>query len=317
MTTATTAAADQAPTHDELVAFDRAARSILSDNTKLRKLPDGSAIINAGISLAPAKRSGVVNVCPFATAACIAACVLWFAGRTVTATVRRAAIARTKLWHFWPARFYDRLHRSLSALERRARKLAVRAFCRLNVASDIEHPHDVCTRHPAITFYDYSKDVERCRRYARGEFPANYHLSYSLHESSTFADVHELHAAGVNIVAVFDSYYFGPRHRYGVLPAAVEFRNSVTGESFTVPLVDGDAHDLRVPEFDGRGVVVGLRLKGGRKSKAAAIRAGFARHFAAGARWFTGELVREGTAVVELRHDVPAADRAAALTILA
>lgn len=286
-----------------LESLNSAVREILSDNTKLRKLPTGSEIINAGVSLAPAKRAGVANVCPHATPGCLAACVLWFAGRTVTAVVRRAAIARTKLWHFYPAAFYDRLHRALSALERRAAKLGVRAFCRLNVASDIEHPHDVCSRHPGITFYDYSKDVGRCMRYASGEFPSNYHLSYSLNEESTFENVEKLLNAGVNIIAVFNSHYFGPRHRYGVLPAAVQFLTAGGFMGRTVAVVDGDVHDLRTPEFDGRGVVVGLRLKGGRISKARAIATGFARTWNAAAEkeYFVDELRREGTAAVILK----------------
>ena len=281
-----------------------AARSMLSDNTKLRKLPDGSAVINAGVTLAPSKRSGILNVCPHATAGCIAACVLWFAGRTVTATVRRAAIARTKLWAFFPEVFYARLGRALQALERRARKLGVRAFCRLNVASDIDHPLDVVTDHPAITFYDYSKSVDRCDRYARGEMPANYHCSYSLSEKSTFDDVSRLLDAGVNVVIVFHSHYFGPRHRYGVLPAAVTFTAGPSGMiGPTVPVVDGDVHDLRVPEFDGRGVVIGLRLKGGTVAKYRALAHGFARTWSAAAEkeYRVGELVREGLAVVELK----------------
>jgi hypothetical protein len=291
-----------------LAVLCSAVKDILSDNTKLRKLPDGSAIINAGITMAPSKRSGIINVCPFATPGCIKACVLWFAGRTVTAVVRRAAIARTKLWHYYPERFYSRLHKALFALERRARRLAVRAFCRLNVASDIEHPVDVVERHPDITFYDYTKDADRCRRYARGEFPANYHVSYSLSEESTFEDVAELIRLGVNVVAVFNSYYFGPRHRYGVLPQSVEFRADDGFGMIVVDTVDGDIHDLRVPEFDGRGVVVGLRLKGGTKAKADAIASGFARTWstAAASEYLVDELVRSGRAVVTLRTAISA-----------
>lgn len=287
-----------------LETLDSSVRSILSENTKLRKLPSGVEVINAGVSLAPSKRSGVVNVCPHATAACIAACVLWFAGRTVTAVVRAAAVARTKLWYFHPETFYRRLHRELATMARRAEKLGVRAFCRLNVASDIEHPHDVCAAHQSITFYDYTKDVSRAMRYAAGEFPANYHLSYSLHENSTYDDVSRLLNSGVNVVVVFNSHYFGPRHRYGALPETVTFTAGDRGAvSTTVPVVDGDVHDLRTPEFDGRGVVVGLRLKGGKAARAKAIASGFARSWSAAAEreFFVDELRRSGSAVVSLK----------------
>ena len=280
--------------------IDRDVRSILSDNTKLRKLPNGAEVINAGVTLAPSKRSGVVNVCPHATAACILVCVLWFAGRTVTKTVREAATKRTRLWFYDPARFYARLHRELSQLAKRAARKSVRAFCRLNVASDIDHPHDIATAHPDITMYDYTKSVEKAEQYGRGELPTNYHVSYSVSERSTFADVRRLHTLGVNLVVVFDSHYFGPLHRYGAVPERVVFRDRTTGEEFSTDTVDGDIHDLRTPEFDGRGVVVALRAKGSKSLRERAAQMGFIRHHADGAKWYVDEHRRAGVAVVEL-----------------
>lgn len=280
--------------------MDTAVRSILSDNTKLRKLPNGGRVINAGVTLAPSKRSGVVNVCPHATAACILVCVLWFAGRTVTRTVREAATKRTRLWFYDPQRFYARLSRELTALAKRAARLGVRAFCRTNVASDIEHPHEVYAAHPSITFYNYTKSVEHATAYGRGELPANLHVSYSVSERSTFADCVALHRLGVNLVVVFDSHYFGPLHRYGAIPARVVFRDRTTGEEFSCDTVDGDIHDLRVPEFDGRGKCVPLRAKGSKSLRAKAAAMGFIRHHEEGARWYVDEHRSEGVAVVEL-----------------
>jgi hypothetical protein len=284
----------------DTAAINRSVRSILSDNTKLRKLPNGQKVINAGVTLAPSKRSGIVNVCPHATAACILVCVLWFAGRTVTRTVREAATKRTRLWFYDAATFYSRLSRELAALARKAARDGVRAFCRLNVASDIDHPHEVVAAHPSITFYDYTKDEAKAAAYGRGELPANYHVSYSVSERTTFATARELNAAGVNLVVVFDSHYFGPLHRFGVVPASVRFVSRVTGEAFTVETVDGDIHDLRTPEFDGRGVVVALRAKSGQKLRERAKSLGFIKSFPAGVRWFVDEHVRDGVATVEL-----------------
>lgn len=281
-------------------SIDTAVRSILSDNTKLRKLPDGSRIINAGVTLAPSKRSGVVNVCPHATAACILVCVLWFAGRTVTRTVREAATKRTRLWFYDPARFYARLRRELNALARKAARDGVRAFCRTNVASDVDHPAEVYESHPDVTFYNYTKNVETAAAYGRGELPANYHVSYSVSERTTFADASMLHALGVNLVVVFNSHYFGPLHRYGAVPSRVIFRDRTTGNEFATDTVDGDIHDLRVPEFDGRGVCVPLRAKGSKTLRETAARMGFIRHHEEGAKWYVDEHRREGIAVVEL-----------------
>jgi len=284
----------------DTVAINRSVRSILSDNTKLRKMPDGSRVINAGVTLAPSKRSGIVNVCPHATAACILVCVLWFAGRTVTRTVREAATKRTRLWFYDAATFYARLASELSSLARKAARDGVRAFCRLNVASDIDHPHEVVAAHPDITFYDYTKDAAKAAAYGRGELPSNYHVSYSVSERTTFETARGLIAVGVNLVVVFDSHYFGPLHRYGIVPASVRFVSRATGEGFTVATVDGDIHDLRTPEFDGRGVVVALRAKSGAKLRERAKAMGFIKTFPAGSRWYVDEHRSEGVAVVEL-----------------
>lgn len=284
----------------DVATLDNAVRSILSDNAKLRKMPDGGQVINAGVTMAPSKRSGVVNVCPHATAACILVCVLWFAGRTVTKTVRAAATKRTRLWFYFPEVFYARLQTELTALAKRAAKLGAKAFCRLNVASDIDHPTSIPERNPTVTFYDYTANVERAAAYGRGELPQNYHVAFSVKESTTFADAKRLHSLGVNLVVVFNSHYFGPRHRYGILPSEVVFRSRETGETFATKTVDGDIHDIRTPQYDGRGKVVALRAKGSADLRKRAEGMGFVKHFADGAEWYENRHVSRGSVVVEL-----------------
>jgi hypothetical protein len=273
------------------VDWNSRVSSILSSNSKIEKTPAGVPIINSGISLAPAKRSGVLNVCPEATAACMAACVLWFAGRTVTAVVRGAAIARTMLYRYSPAVFFARLHREIDAQERAADAIGARSFIRPNAASDLDYGPEIARMHPRTTFYDYSKVRQRIRDYLAGKFPPNYYVSYSVHESSEFADVAEFLRAGGNVVVVVDSYYWGPSKRYGTLPEIVTFTGP-TGEEITVPAVDGDVSDPRTPEFDGRGVAVCLRLKSqSNKVKTAARKSGFARAFQFGGKEFSQRLL--------------------------
>jgi hypothetical protein len=292
------------PRNPELVNWSDRVDSVLSSNAKLEKTPAGGAAIVTGISLAPAKRSGVVNVCQFATKACIAACVLWFAGRTVTAAVRAAATARTMLWHFDPTTFYARLRKELSALVRKGARDGKRIFVRLNTASDIDHGTDIPASFPSVVFYDYSKSVERVLRYCRGLYPANYFISLSVHEDSAFADVSEVLQAGGNVVVVVDAYYWGPSKRYGLLPAKVCFV-SPTGERITVASVDGDIADVRTPEFDGRGAAVCLRLKGqSNKTKENARRSGFARPWSLGGKEHSQRFempAPRGTLVVRLK----------------
>ena len=275
------------PKNPAAIDWNGRVSSILSSNTKIAKTPAGTAIINSGISLAPSKRSGIRNVCAEATAACIAACVLWFAGRTMTAVVRGAAIARTMLLHFMPAVFHARLDRELAAQEAAADAEGARSFCRPNAASDEDYGPAIAARHPRTTFYDYSKVRQRIRDYLAGKFPPNYHVSYSVHEHSKFCDVAEFLRAGGNVVIVVDSYYWGPSKRFGTLPAEVTFRGP-SGEELTVPAIDGDVYDIRTPEFDGRGNAVCLRLKSqSNRVKAAARKSGFARWFEFGGKEFS------------------------------
>jgi hypothetical protein len=288
----------------ESINWTDRVNSILSSNAKIEKTPAGVPIINSGISLAPARRSGVRNVCAAATAGCIAACVLWFAGRTMTAIVRGAAIARTMLLQFSPAVFHARLDREIAAQERAADAAGARSFVRPNAASDEDYGPAIAARHPRTTFYDYSKVRQRIRDYLAGKFPPNYHVSYSVHEHAQFTDVAEFLRAGGNVVVVVDSYYWGPSKRFGTLPAAVEFRGP-EGDSITVGTVDGDVADVRTPEFDGRGAAVCLRLKSqSNRVKENARKTGFARAFEFGGKEFSQRFTfppARGTMIVELK----------------
>lgn len=292
------------PRDPRKVDWNSRVSSVLSSNSKIEKTPIGFPILNSGISLAPAKRSGVRNVCSDATAACIAACVLWFAGRTMTAVVRGAAIARTMLLHYFPEIFHARLDREIDKQERDADEIGARSFVRPNAASDENYGPSIAARHPRTTFYDYSKVRQRIRDYLAGKFPPNYHVSYSVHEHSEYRDVAEFLRAGGNVVVVVDSYYWGPSKRYGTLPAQVTFRGPDGGE-ITAPAIDGDIYDIRTPEFDGRGVVVCLRLKSqSNKVKVGARKSGFARSFEFGGKEFSQRFempAPRGTLVAQLK----------------
>lgn len=272
----------------ESVNWDEKVVSVLNSNTKIEKTPAGVAAINSGVSFAPAKRSGF-NVCESASAACIAACVLWFAGRTMTAVVRQAAYARTMLWRFSPAVFYARLSAELAKQQKTADDIGARSFCRLNAASDVRHSDCVFLEFPRTTFYDYTKVIPRMLDYLAGKLPPNYHLAYSVSEHTAFADVKRILESGGNVVVVVDSYYWGPTKRYGLLPATVQFWDALGPnaigfpQSITVETVDGDIQDIRIPEFDGRGRAILLRLKSqSNHVKTAARKSGFARPFSDG-----------------------------------
>lgn len=265
-------------------AADARVGKILGTNTKLEKLPDGREVINSGVTMAPSKRSGIVNVCEWASAACIATCVLWFAGRRAAAKMRECARNVTRLWFFWPARFYARYDRELTNQERRAAAAGVESYNRPNVASDLNHDR-IVSKHPATTFYDYTAGFVRMVEYLTGKLPANYHLTFSVKESTPFEHVEYVLSRGGNVAVVVDTYYWGPTHRYGLMPARATFQTADGSRFFTVPVIDGDRHDIRTPEFDGRGRMIGLRLKAqSNRVKELARARGFAKFFGRGGK---------------------------------
>lgn len=282
--------------------YDQRIGHILGTNTKMEKLPNGREVINSGVTMAPAKRSKIVNVCGAATTACIMTCVLWFAGRRMAAKMRKCAQNITALWHFWPARFYARYDRELANQERRAAAAGVESYNRPNVASDLNHDH-IVAKHPRTTFYDYTAIIGRMMEYLRGGLPPNYHLTFSVKESTPYDIVKSVIGRGGNVAVVVDTYYWGPSHRYGLMPRYATFQTADGRDHFTIDVVDGDRHDIRTPEFDGRGKMIGLRLKAqSNKVKQKARDLGFAKYFSRGGKEYSTrfEMRQGGTIVITL-----------------
>lgn len=239
---------------------------ILSTNYKLDK--SIGKVIVAGVTLAPHSLAGVGNVCPQATEACRNACVLWFAGRTVTKGVRQAAINRTRAFFEDRKRFMAILLCDLAKLERKGDRQGLPVCVRLNVASDLAwegFARNIIEAFPSITFYDYTKVVTRAIAYTQGKLPVNYHLTFSYSEKATGLDIVSILEAGGNVAMVFSTKYVPSWKIIGKLPST--FAGYV--------IVDGDVSDIRTPSTDGKGVIVGLRFKGGNRLKEQAIKDGF------------------------------------------
>jgi hypothetical protein len=162
------------------------------------------------------------------------------------------------------------LDRDIALHVRRAEIGGLRPLIRLNVGSDLDWLQ-VIERWPFVQFYDYTKVSSRMRRYLAGELPANYALTFSASERTTDAQLRQVLESGGNVATVFNVAYNGQQKIYGALPKRVQ----LDGRRFRV--VDGDRHDIRLPEIDGRGVIVGLRLKGTNAAKASARAHLFAR----------------------------------------
>ena len=232
---------------------------LLTTNTKLLK-SRGSKYKVLGLALAPHSIGGT-KVCPHSTAGCRSACNLWFAGRTVMEPVRDAMIRRKQWLASDGVGFQDQLHKEIELHEKYCRRTGLTPVVRLNVASDLDW-RSVIAAHPGTTYYDYSKVLSR----AKGEWLDNYQITYSRNEKSSEDEMVGLLESGRNVAVVFDVAYLPQQGILGKLPKTW----------FGHKVVDGDKHDVRLREVDGRGVVVGLRLKGGTKARENARRSGFA-----------------------------------------
>ena len=220
---------------------------LLTTNTKLLK---GSYNI-VGLSLAPSHHSGH-NVCPESTPSCRSGCVLWMRGMTRMPNVRAAMIARTNYFFNDRDKFFNQLKKELLTHSK-----LPNALVRLNTASDVNFlglKPELFTDNPSITFYDYTKVFNRAVKYTNKEYPKNTHLTYSWNERSDKRAVNQLLKSGTNVAVVMDVYY-GKLGKMDPLPPEIKIGSK------TWSVVDGDINDARIPDVDGRGVVVGLRAK--------------------------------------------------------
>ena len=228
---------------------------------------------SAIMHLAPHKSSGIANVCPHASPGCIAGCLhtaghggIIKAGES-TNEILEARTNRTRALKFDGFEFNRRLVWEVETHDRRATNNGLTPTVRPNGTSDVpwekrllNDGRTILETFPYIQFYDYTKSVERALANARGQHPANYHLTFSRSEVNE-SDCLAVLAAGGNVAVVFNSKVCS---RYCVYDLATRKCRTAT---HNLPdtwhgyrVVDGDHDDLRF--LDPRGVVVGLKAKG-------------------------------------------------------
>jgi hypothetical protein len=222
-----------------------------------------SGYLTGILYLAPGQLAGVGNLCPHASAGCLAAC-LFTAGRAgIFEAVNAARVMRTRFLHDNRAGFIAALKGEISALIRKAKRRGLKPVVRLNGTSDLPWEKlapELFTDFPRLRFYDYAKSIRRAVAFAKGELPRNYHLTFSYSETNAAAAGIAI-AAGVNVAAVADGVKPGQRF---ALPGLQEPR----------PTFSADRHDLRFLDrkaADGKGRIGILKAKG----KAKADKSGF------------------------------------------
>ena len=189
--------------------------------------------------LAPANEAGFGNLCPNASAGCLASC-LYTAGRGAMSNVKQARIRKTRLFFSDKAKFLATIFEDIGNLIKAGAKEGKKVCVRLNGTSDVPWERlGIFDKFPQVQFYDYTKSATRAVEFATGKMPKNYHLTFSRSESNETSAIQVLKAGG-NIAAVFASALPKKWNGYKV--------------------IDGDESDLRFN--DKKNVVVGLKAKG-------------------------------------------------------
>ena len=188
--------------------------------------------------LAPSTQSGF-QVCPMASEGCKKAC-LYTAGHGAFSNVQQGRINKTRWFMQDRQSFLTQLKKEISNHIKNCDKKGYIPCVRLNGTSDISwENYNIIHAFPNVQFYDYTKIYKRALKYVNGQYPSNYHITYSLNEDNKKEAFEILKLRG-NISAVFRKY----------LPK--------TYQGYTV--INADDTDLRFT--DDNNVIAGLVAKG-------------------------------------------------------
>ena len=216
---------------------------LTSGNQKILK-GEKLGYITKGIHLAPANLSGY-ETCRWRSKGCTMSC-LNTAGRGQMNSVQDSRIAKTKLFFEQKFDFLAKLSKEITSTIKSAIKKEMQAVFRLNLTSDLvwedirdEENETIFDMFPNVQFYDYTKSFQRMAQFLNGNFPSNYHLTFSRSENNQKL-VDMVLEMGGNV--------------------AVVFRNQLPKTWNGFEVVNGDETDLRF--LDKQGVVVGLIEKG-------------------------------------------------------
>lgn len=186
-----------------------------------------------------------LNLCPWA-GNCKKIC-LNTAGRGAFSSVQKGRKRKAHAWAFDREGFLENAKRDVLSLIRKAQKESLTPCVRMDGTSDLGialvkgKGGRLVDQFPHIQFYDYTKSITRMERFLVGEFPKNYHLTFSHDGEENWGDCLKVLERGGNV--------------------AVVFRKTIPQEWRGFPVVDGDVSDLRFLDPKG-GFIVGLKAKG-------------------------------------------------------
>ena len=205
--------------------------------------------LNAVLYLEPSVDFKVM--CKASSVACRASC-LTNSGMMRMPAQTNARIERTKFFLTDQDGFIAQLSHEIDNLFKKATKKGRKLALRLNGTSDLDWA-EIYNKYPEVQFYEYTKRPDIVKR-AKGI--TNLHITFSRTEKTKESTIKRVIANGTNVAVVFDDKKEQPLTFMGI------------------KVVDGDKHDRRFEDTEGK--IVGLKLKGTNKTKSFARATGFA-----------------------------------------
>ena len=181
--------------------FTKSKKLLNIDNNAKTVKGQKDGYMTAILYLAPSNQSGF-NVCPQASNGCKKAC-LYTAGHGAFSNVQQGRINKTRWFIQDRESFMTQLRKEITNHIKNCSNKGFIPCIRLNGTSDISFENTgIFEEFPNVQFYDYTKIYKRALKFVNGQYPSNYHLTYSLNEDNKKLAFDILFKGG-NISAVF------------------------------------------------------------------------------------------------------------------
>lgn len=218
--------------------YTKAKKLLNIDNNAKTVKGQNKGYMTAILYLAPSTQSGF-NVCAMASEGCKKAC-LYTAGHGAFNNVQQGRINKTRWFIQERNTFMDQLKKEITNHIKNATRKGFIPCIRLNGTSDISwETTGIFEEFPNVQFYDYTKIYKRALKFVNGQYPSNYHLTYSLNEDN-YKEAFDILLKGGNISAVF--------------------RNELPETYKGYRVINADETDLRFT--DDNNIIAGLMAKG-------------------------------------------------------
>lgn len=226
-------------------------RVLLSESAKTEATEAHGGWLNRIVYLSPADMAGLGTLCPWATLACIAAC-LNTAGRGQQTGTQYARMCKTFYLYLDPLGFREDLLKEIASAERSAVKQGKRLAFRFDGTTDmglIEYLLGFLG--PAVDPYDYTKNKRRALRWAKDP-----RWSVTL-SATSLQDAMDHGEAAPNMTLLVKA-----KGETSIYKAKAEVERIVDEglDWWHGPLVNGDLSDAR--HLDPAGALVLLAAKG-------------------------------------------------------